>query len=94
MRSIARRFYRDECGAAAVEYGVLSVLFVILIIGFIVVGLALWLEVNYSPALWVHLILWIPLSTILCLGLLRGLKGLMIALQYRHKAAEGQIDRG
>lgn len=33
MRSIARRFYRDECGAAAVEYGVLSVLFVILIIG-------------------------------------------------------------
>ncbi|MDP2119475.1 MAG: DUF983 domain-containing protein [Hoeflea sp.] len=68
--------------------------FVILIIGFIVVGLALWLEVNYSPALWVHLMLWIPLSTVLSLALLRALKGLMIALQYRHKAAEGQIDRG
>lgn len=68
--------------------------FVILIIGFIVVGLALWLEVNYSPALWVHLLLWIPLATVLSLVLLRTLKGLMIALQYRHKAAEGQIDRG
>jgi len=68
--------------------------FVILIIGFIVVGLALWLEVNYSPALWVHLMLWIPLSTVLSLALLRALKGLMIALQYRNKAAEGQIDRG
>ncbi|MDP3523371.1 MAG: DUF983 domain-containing protein [Hoeflea sp.] len=68
--------------------------FVILIIGFIVVGLALWLEVNYSPALWVHLMLWIPLSTVLSLTLLRALKGLMIALQYRNKAAEGQIDRG
>lgn len=67
--------------------------FVIMIIGFIVVGLALWLEVNYSPALWVHLILWIPLATILTLVLLRIAKGLMIALQYRHKAQEGQIDR-
>jgi uncharacterized protein (DUF983 family) len=55
--------------------------------------LALWLEVNYSPALWVHLIMWIPLATIVS-GLLRALKGLMIALQYRNKAAEGQIDRG
>ncbi|OCW55622.1 DUF983 domain-containing protein [Hoeflea olei] len=66
--------------------------FVILIIGFVVVGLALWLEVNYSPALSVHLILWIPLATVLSLTLLRALKGLMIALQYRNKAAEGRID--
>ena len=68
--------------------------FVIMIIGFLVVGLALWLEVNYSPALWVHLILWIPLSTVLTLVLLRMAKGLLIALQYRNKAAEGTIDRG
>lgn len=67
--------------------------FVILIIGFIVVGLALWLEVNYSPALWVHLVLWIPLTLILSLALLRGIKGLLIALQFRNKAAEGRIDR-
>ena len=90
---------RKSCGVCGLDYSFADAgdgpaVFVILIIGFIVVGLALWLEVNYSPALWVHLILWIPLSTILCLGLLRGLKGLMIALQYRHKAAEGQIDRG
>jgi uncharacterized protein (DUF983 family) len=51
------------------------------------------MEVNYSPALWVHLILWIPLATILSLGLLRSLKGLLIALQYRNQAAEGRIDR-
>jgi len=67
--------------------------FVIMIIGFIVVGLALWLEVNYSPALWVHLLLWIPLSTVLTLFLLRMAKGILIALQFRNKAAEGQIDR-
>lgn len=66
--------------------------FVIMIIGFIVVGLALWLEVNYSPALWVHMLLWVPLATVLSLTLLRCLKGLMIALQYSHQAEEGRID--
>ena len=90
---------KPECGVCGLDNGFADAgdgpaVFVILIIGFIVVGLALWLEVNYSPALWVHLIMWIPLSTILSLVLLRALKGLMIALQYRHKAAEGQIDRG
>ncbi|MBK8458587.1 MAG: DUF983 domain-containing protein [Phyllobacteriaceae bacterium] len=67
--------------------------FVILIIGFIVVGLALWMEVNYGPPLWLHFVLWIPLSIVLSLAALRAGKGLMIALQYKHKAAEGQIDR-
>jgi uncharacterized protein (DUF983 family) len=90
---------KPACGACGLDYSFADAgdgpaVFVIMIVGFIVVGLALWLEVNYSPALWVHLIMWIPLATVLSLGLLRGLKGLMIALQYRNKAAEGQIDRG
>ena len=90
---------KERCGVCGLDNSFADAgdgpaVFVILIIGFIVVGLALWLEVNYSPPLWVHLIMWIPLSTVLCLGLLRALKGLMISLQYRNKAAEGQIDRG
>lgn len=67
--------------------------FVILLIGFIVVGLALWLEVNVGPPLWVHFILWIPLIVVLSLAALRLSKGLLIALQYRNKAEEGRIDR-
>ncbi|KGF67739.1 membrane protein [Hoeflea sp. BAL378] len=90
---------KPTCSVCGLDYSFADAgdgpaVFVILIIGFIVVGLALWLEVNYSPALWVHLILWIPLATVLTLTLLRALKGLMIALQYRNKAAEGKIDRG
>ncbi|WP_420408586.1 DUF983 domain-containing protein [Hoeflea sp.] len=90
---------KPVCGVCGLDYSFADAgdgpaVFVIMIVGFVVVGLALWLEVNYSPALWVHLLLWIPLATILSLGLLRGLKGLLIALQYRNKAAEGRIDRG
>lgn len=67
--------------------------FVILIIGFVVVGLALWMEVTFSPPLWLHLLLWVPLTVVLSLGALRLIKGVLIILQYRNKAAEGRLDR-
>jgi len=66
--------------------------FVILIVGFIVAGGALVVEVAYSPPLWLHFVLWGPLVLILCLGMLRPLKGVLVALQYHHKAEVGRID--
>ncbi len=62
--------------------------FVMSIVGFIVVGLALWTEFTFEPSLWVHLLLWFPLTIILCLGMIRPAKALMIAIQYHHKAQE------
>jgi uncharacterized protein (DUF983 family) len=67
--------------------------FVILIVGFVVAGAALLVEVAYAPPVWAHAVLWAPLVLILCLGLLRPLKGVAVALQYAHKAEEGRIDR-
>ena len=66
--------------------------FVILIIGFIVVGLALWLEVSFNPPLWLHFLLWVPLTLVLSLTSLRLIKGVLVTLQYRNKAAEGRLD--
>jgi uncharacterized protein (DUF983 family) len=66
--------------------------FIMLIVGFIVVGLALFVEFTFEPPFWVHIVLWVPLVLILALGLLRPLKGVMIAQQYRHKAEEGRLD--
>jgi len=43
--------------------------------------------------LWVHFLLWIPLTLVLSLTALRLIKGVMITLQYRNKAAEGRLDR-
>ena len=68
-------------------------IFVMLIIGFVVVGLALWVEVSYGPPLWLHFLIWIPLTLVLCLPALRLIKGVLITLQYANKAAEGQLDR-
>ena len=65
--------------------------FVILIAGFVVVAAALIVEVMYQPSYWVHAALWLPLTAVLCIGLLRPFKATLIALQYRHKAEEGRI---
>lgn len=65
--------------------------FVILIVGFIIAGAALLVEVAYSPALWVHLVIWGPLVLLLSLGLLRPLKGVLVAVQYHHRAEQGRI---
>ena len=65
--------------------------FIMMIVGFIVVGLALIVEFNFHPPYWVHAIIWIPLVLGLSIGLLRPLKGLMIAQQYRHRASEGRL---
>ena len=65
----------------------------ILIIGFVVVGLALWMEVTLNPPLWLHFILWIPLALGALPAALRLIKGVLITLQYRNKAPEGRLDR-
>lgn len=64
--------------------------FVTLFAGFLVLGAALWVEINYEPPFWVHAVIFLPLTLIVCLGMLRPLKGLLIALQYRNKAEQGR----
>ena len=68
--------------------------FVMFLSGFIVVFAALLVEVLYQPPFWVHAILWVPLILITTLVPLRPVKGLLIVLQYHHKAAEGQLSQG
>ncbi len=65
--------------------------FVILIGGAIVVFAALMTEVIYQPPYWLHAALWLPLILLVTLLPLRMVKGLLIALQYHHKAAPGQL---
>ncbi len=83
-----------ECGLdyAFADAGDGPAVFVIMIAGFLIVGAALLVEVNYAPPFWLHMVLWLPLATVTVLGLLRPLKGWFIAEQYRSKAREGRLD--
>lgn len=68
--------------------------FVMFFAGLIVAGSALAVEVLYAPPYWVHALLWGPLILITTLLPLRPVKGLLIALQYHHKAAESRFTGG
>ncbi|ABS62297.1 protein of unknown function DUF983 [Parvibaculum lavamentivorans DS-1] len=85
-----------ECG---LDYGFADAgdgpaVFIMMIAGFIIVGLVLWVEFTWSPPYWVHAVLWIPLTLALTVGLLRPLKGWLVAQQFRHRAEEGRLEGG
>lgn len=88
---------KESCSTCGLDYSFADsgdgpAVFVIMIVGFIVVGLVLFVELSFQPPVWLHLILWLPLTVVLAGGILRPLKGLMIAVQYLHKAEEGRLD--
>jgi len=89
---------RAKCDHCGLDYNFADAgdgpaVFVILIGGGIVVFAALLTEVVYQPPYWVHAALWLPLILIVTLVPLRLIKGLLIALQYHHKAAEGRLEK-
>jgi uncharacterized protein (DUF983 family) len=84
---------RPRCEVCGLDYSFADsgdgpAVFIMFLAGFVVVGAALVTEIAYQPPFWVHAALWLPLILIVTLGPLRPMKGLMIALQYHHQAAE------
>ncbi len=67
--------------------------FIIFILGFLAVPLALLFEAKVAPPMWLHVAIWPALILGTALGMLRPVKGVLIALQYRHKASDsGTLD--
>ncbi|WP_299480402.1 DUF983 domain-containing protein [uncultured Roseibium sp.] len=88
---------KKSCSACGLDFAFADsgdgpAVFVIMLVGFVIVGLVLFVELSFQPPIWLHLILWLPLTVVLAAAVLRPLKGLMIALQFKHKAEEGRLD--
>ncbi|MCB1651181.1 MAG: DUF983 domain-containing protein [Alphaproteobacteria bacterium] len=84
---------RDVCPACGLDYSKGDAadgpaVFLIFVLGFLLVPLALWLEFSVHPPLWVHAALWGALALGLTLGLLRPLKAYILALQFKHRARD------
>jgi uncharacterized protein (DUF983 family) len=90
---LALREKCERCGLsfAFADAGDGPAVFAIFILGFLVLGGALLVEFRLNPPVWVHVALWGLLTPALAFFLLRTLKGLLIALQYRHRAGEGHL---
>lgn len=62
--------------------------FLIFILGFLLVPLALIFDAAYSPPLWVHAVLWGSVAIGITIGTLKPLKSVVIALQYHYRTSD------
>jgi uncharacterized protein (DUF983 family) len=67
--------------------------FLTLIIGAVITGLAIWLDLTVSPPFWVHILIWVPVTALSVLGGLRVAKALLLIAEYRNKAGEAGSDQ-
>ena len=56
---------------------------VILILGHVLVPLVVEVEMSFSPPMWLHALLWLPLACLLTYLLLPRVKGAIVAYQWR-----------
>ncbi|MBW8755380.1 MAG: DUF983 domain-containing protein [Sphingomonadales bacterium] len=65
--------------------------FLTLIIGALITALAITLELSAHPPFWVHILLWVPITTLAVIWGLRAGKGALLAAEYSRRAGEGRI---
>lgn len=85
--------FAERCHACGLDFTRFNVgdgpaAFLTLIVGTLVTGLAIWVQLRFEPAFWVHVVLWVPLAALLTLGGLRIAKAALLAVEYRNKARE------
>jgi uncharacterized protein (DUF983 family) len=88
--------FSEGCGGCKLDFTQFNVgdgpaAFLIMVVGALVTIGAVVLELSVSPPFWVHILLWVPLTLGLVLGLLRLAKGALLVLEYRNRAREGRL---
>jgi len=89
---------RETCPECGLSYkfadsGDGPAVFVILILGALALGLALFVEFRFEPPAYVHLLVEGIFIPVVAVWMLRLLKGVLINLQYAHKAEEGRFKK-
>jgi uncharacterized protein (DUF983 family) len=88
--------FAPKCNRCGLDYSQFNVgdgaaAFLIMIIGAIMTIAAIVLELKFSPPFWLHILLWVPLTGWLVVGLLRAAKAALLGLEYRNRAREGRL---
>lgn len=89
--------FAPKCGACGLDYSAYNVgdgpaAFLTLIIGAVIVILALVVEFQFAPPLWVHVLLWVPTTAAMTIAALRVAKGALLIVEHNRNAHEGHLD--
>ena len=88
--------FAERCAACGLDFSTFNVgdgpaAFLTLIVGAVVAGAAIGVDLAFSPPWWVHVLLWPAITLGLIVRSLRVAKGVLLALEYRNAAREGRI---
>ena len=77
----------DHCATCGLDYTPhraddLPAYLVIVIVGHIVIPVVLWVETNYSPAIWLQMAIYLPFTFLSSLLLLQPVKGAVVGFQW------------
>jgi uncharacterized protein (DUF983 family) len=87
--------FADRCRVCGLEPARFNVgdgpaAFLTMIVGALIVILAMWLQLAVGPPWWVHVLLWVPLTTAGVILGLRLAKAALLQSEFRNKAGEGR----
>jgi uncharacterized protein (DUF983 family) len=88
--------FAEKCGTCGLDFRAFNVgdgpaAFLTLIIGALITGLALWVELAWHPPFWVHIVLWVPLTAAAVVWGLRAGKAALLAAEFQRGAGEGRL---
>ena len=90
--------FKEQCDACGVDLTVADTgdgasFFVMFAALILIVPSAMFFEFAFHPPAWLHVLIWPPLTFAFCMSFLRPVKALLFALQWKHKAGEGRVER-
>jgi uncharacterized protein (DUF983 family) len=85
--------FAPRCRACGLDFAAFNVgdgpaAFLTLIVGAVITALALVVQSTWHPPFWVHVVLWVPITTLAVIWGLRAGKGALLAAEYQRKAGE------
>lgn len=88
--------FAPRCRACGLDFSQFNVgdgpaAFLTLIVGAVIAGLAIWVQLAFEPPFWVHVLLWVPLTSALVIAGLRIAKAWLLGAEFRRRAGEGRL---
>lgn len=88
--------FAPRCRVCGLDFSLYNVgdgpaAFLTFFVGAVIAGAAIWVQLAFEPPFWVHILLWLPLATLLTVGGLRVAKAWLLIAEHRRKAGEGRL---
>lgn len=88
--------FADRCKVCGLDYSAFNVgdgpaAILTLVLGGLIVGIAITIQLAWGPPIWLQLIVWLPITVVGVVGSLRIAKAALLGSEFRTAAHEGHL---